>query len=112
MSWPDFLSIYVPILVAILLCRVVPLFALRGRALPERAERAIGLIPPAAFAALVTNDLLQPATLATDPLGGLLPLVSAAVVAVVARRTKSLIWCALVGMGVYALLLMAFGRLG
>lgn len=111
MSWTDFLAIYVPVFVAILLCRVVPFFALRGRTLPERAERAIGLIPAAAFAALVANDLVQPSTFAADPVGGVLPLVSAAVVAVVARLTKSLIWCALAGMGVYAVLLLVTGRL-
>ena len=35
-----------------LACRVIPLFALKGRSLPEGVERALGFIPPAAFAAL------------------------------------------------------------
>lgn len=105
MSVQEFLVVYACVLAAILACRVIPLFALRGRALSPRVEEAIGLIPSAAFAALVANDLLQPQTFVQDPVSALLPLVAAAVVLVVARKTKSLIWCALVGMAVYWLLL-------
>ena len=99
MSERDFLVFYVCVLAAILACRCVPLLALKGRELSPRVSEALGLIPPAAFAALVANDLC-------DPAAGLswTALLAAALVVVVARRTGSLIWCALVGMAGYALL--------
>ncbi|WP_417229808.1 AzlD domain-containing protein [Thermophilibacter sp.] len=99
MSERDFLVFYVCVLAAILACRCVPLLALKGRELSPRVSEALGLIPPAAFAALVANDLF-------DPAAGLswTALLAAALVVVVARRTGSLIWCALVGMAGYALL--------
>lgn len=99
MSWEDFLIFYVCVLAVILACRCVPLFVLKGRELSPRVSEALGLIPPAAFAALVANDLF-------DPVAGLAwqPLVAAALVVVVARRTGSLIWCALTGMAAYAAL--------
>ena len=99
MSERDFLVFYVCVLAAILACRCVPLLALKRRELSPRVSEALGLIPPAAFAALVANDLF-------DPAAGLswTALLAAALVVVVARRTGSLIWCALVGMAGYALL--------
>lgn len=99
MSERDFLVFYVCVLAAILACRCVPLLVLKGRELSPRVSEALGLIPPAAFAALVANDLF-------DPAAGLswTALLAAALVVVVARRTGSLIWCALVGMAGYALL--------
>lgn len=99
MSQGEFLVFYLCVLVVILACRCVPLLALKGRALSPRVSDALSLIPPAAFAALVANDLF-------DPVAGIsVPGVAAAlVVAVVARRTGSLIWCALVGMAAYAAL--------
>ncbi len=99
MSQGEFLVFYLCVLVVILACRCVPLLALKGRALSPRVSDALSLIPPAAFAALVANDLF-------DPVAGIsVPDVAAAlVVALVARRTGSLIWCALVGMAAYAAL--------
>ena len=99
MSQGGFLVFYLCVLVVILACRCVPLLALKGRALSPRVSDALSLIPPAAFAALVANDLF-------DPVAGIsVPGVAAAlVVALVARRTGSLIWCALVGMAAYAAL--------
>ncbi|HIZ46324.1 MAG TPA: AzlD domain-containing protein [Candidatus Olsenella pullistercoris] len=99
MSQGEFLVFYLCVLVVILACRCVPLLALKGRALSPRVSDALSLIPPAAFAALVANDLF-------DPVAGIsVPGVAAAlVVALVARRTGSLIWCALVGMAAYAAL--------
>ena len=99
MSSTDFLVFYVCVLAVILACRCVPLLALGGRALSPRVSEALGLIPPAAFAALVANDLFDPATAPNVP-----ELLAAGVVVLVARRTGSLIWCALVGMGAFALL--------
>lgn len=99
MSWDDFLVFYGCVLAVILVCRCVPLFVLKGRELSPRVSEALGLIPPAAFAALVANDLF-------DPAAGFAwqPLAAAALVVVVARRTGSLIWCALTGMAAYAVL--------
>lgn len=99
MTTSEFFIFYVCVLAVILLCRCVPLLALKGRELSPRVSDALGLIPPAAFAALVANDLFDPAKdLSWEP------LVAAAVVLLIARKTGSLIWCALVGMGSYALL--------
>ena len=51
MSLESFLVIYLCCLVTMLLCRCLPLMALKGRTLPEGLVRALNLIPPAAFAA-------------------------------------------------------------
>lgn len=100
----DFLVIYLCVLAAIVACRVLPMFLLKGRTLSPRVEEAFSLIPVAAFAALVANDLLKPDAFANDPIQGLMPLVAALPVVVVAKKTGSLIWSAVVGMAVYALL--------
>ena len=94
MSMHDFFVVFATCLVTMLLCRCLPLFVLKGRQLPEGLARALGFIPPAAFAAGV-----WPAAM---------PLVAAAVVVVVARKTKSLLWCALAGCASYALLAFCF----
>ncbi len=60
MSWSEFAFIGIACAVTILVCRVVPVFALRGRDLPSRLSQALAFIPPAAFAALISNDLLAP----------------------------------------------------
>ena len=60
MGWGDFLVVFACCAVTMLVCRTVPLFALKGKQLPEGVEQALGFIPPAAFAALVANDLLTP----------------------------------------------------
>ena len=99
MSTQDFLVFYLSVLAVILVCRCAPLFALKGRALSPRVTEALGLIPVAAFAALVANDLFDPASGLSVP-----GLLASVVVVAVARRTGSLIWCALGGMGAYALL--------
>lgn len=99
MSATEFLIFYVCVLAVILACRCVPLLTLKGCELSPRVSEALGLIPPAAFAALVANDLFDPST---GP--SWTALVAAAAVVVVARRTGSLIWCALVGMASFALL--------
>lgn len=105
MSTHEFLIVYIGVLSTMLLCRCVPLFVLKGRELSPKVSEALGLIPAAAFAALVANDLIQPAAFVANPIAGLLPFVAAAVVLVVARKTGSLIWCAVVGMVAYAALL-------
>ena len=92
--------------VTMLACRVLPLFLLKGRELPPRVSEALGYIPSAAFAALVANDLLTPGMFDAGIWPAAAPLVAALAVVVVARLTKSLLWCAIAGVVVYALLLM------
>lgn len=104
MSITEFLIVWLSCLVTMLACRCIPIFVLKGRDLPERLREALNLIPPAAFAALVANDLFSPTMFSAGLWPGLIPLISAALVIVVARATKSLIWCAVTGFVVYALL--------
>lgn len=105
MSWTTFLLIMLTCAATILACRVVPAFVLRGKSLSQDAQDVLGLIPPAAFAALVANDLLKPTMFDGGIVSGLIPLVAAVVVAVVALKTKNLLACAVVGVAIYALLL-------
>lgn len=104
MNLTEFFIVFGCCAVTILICRVVPLFALKGRDLPESVVRALGFIPPAAFAALVANDLLTPGMFSAGLWPAAAPLVAAAVVVVVARLSKSLLWCAVAGCVAYALL--------
>lgn len=104
MSWGDFLIVFGSCAVTMLACRVIPLFALKGRSLPEGVERALGFIPPAAFAALVANDLLTPGMFDAGLWPAAAPLVASAAVVVVACTTKSLLWSAVTGVIAYALL--------
>ncbi len=102
----DFAIILGCCMCTMLVCRVAPLFLLKGRELPESVSQALGFIPPAAFAALVANDLLTPGMFAEGfwPAGA--PLVAALVVVAVAVKTKSLLACGIAGVVAYALLLM------
>lgn len=104
MDTQTFLLIFISCAITMLLCRVVPLFVLKGRNLPPALEEALGFIPPAAFAALVANDLLDPAMFANGVWEGSIPLVAAVVVGIIALKTKSLLWCALSGVAAYFLL--------
>lgn len=104
MSWGDFLIVFGCCAVTMLVCRVIPLFALKGRSLPEGVERALGFIPPAAFAALVANDLLTPGMFDAGMWPAAAPLIASAAVVVVACTTKSLLWSAVTGVVAYALL--------
>jgi branched-subunit amino acid transport protein len=104
MSLEEFLLIYVCCLATMLVCRCVPIFVLKGRDLPARLQEALNLIPPAAFAALVANDLFKPTMFAGDIATALFPLIAAAIVVVVARQSRSLVWCAITGVVSYAIL--------
>lgn len=106
MGWGDFLVVFACCVVTMLVCRVVPLFVLKGRNLPESVERALGFIPPAAFAALVANDLLAPGMFDAGIWPAAAPLLASGAVVIVGLKTKSLLWCALAGVAAYALLLM------
>ena len=104
-DWPQFWIVFATCALTMLACRVLPLFMLKGKKLPARVEEALGYIPPASFAALVANDLLTPGMFDAGlwPAGA--PLLAALVVVVVARLTKSLLWCGIAGVAVYALLM-------
>ena len=104
MSTQDFLVIWLLCTAVIMACRVVPIFALRGRELPSGVVEALGYIPPAAFAALVTNDLVSASMFDAGVWAGLMPIVAAVVVMVIAWRTKSMLWCCVCGVVAYVLL--------
>lgn len=106
MSWTDFAFIGLACAFTILLFRVIPVFALRGRDLPGWLSQALVFIPPAAFAALIANDLLSPTMFDAGIWPGALPLVATAIVIVVAIKTKSLVWCIVAGVGSYGLLML------
>ena len=69
-----------------------------------RLAQALGFIPPAAFAALVANDLLNPGMFDAGVWPAAIPLVAAVASALVAVKTKSLLWTAVAGVAVYAAL--------
>ena len=106
MPTSTFLIIAISCAITMLVCRTVPLLVLKGRTLPAGVSKALNLIPPAAFAALVANDLLSPDMFAQGVWPGLIPLIAAALVAVVGYKTKSLVWCIVVGIAAYALMLL------
>ncbi len=106
MSWTEFALIGLACAATILICRVVPVFVLRGRDLPGWLSQALNFIPPAAFAALIANDLLSPGMFDSGLWPAAIPLISALAVIVVALRTKSLVWCIVIGVGCYGLLLL------
>ena len=106
MSMSSFLIIYLCCLVTMLLCRCVPLLALKGRTLPDNLVRALNLIPPAAFAALVANDLFSPGMFDAGLWQGLMPLAAAALTMIVGYLRKSLVLCIVVGVGSYALMML------
>ena len=105
MTLVEYLIIFAGCLATMLACRVIPLFALKGHALSTTTQQALELIPPAAFAALVTNDLFKPDLFATGLWDGIMPLIAAAVVVAVAVKTKNLIGCAIVGVVMYVILM-------
>ncbi len=106
MSFADFLLIYALSLATMLLCRCIPIFVLKGKSLSPNVQEGLNLIPPAAFAALVANDLLSPTMFDAGWWPGLLPIAAALSVLLVARKSGSLIGCAITGVAAYALLSM------
>ena len=104
MTWAEFWVVLACCALTMLACRALPLFLLKGKQLPDAVSRALGFIPPAAFAALVANDLLSPGMFDAGLWPAAAPLVAALVVVVVAAKTKSLLWCAWAGVASYALL--------
>ena len=70
MSISDFFIVFVSCALTMLACRVLPVFLLKGKKLPETMVRALNFIPPAAFAALVANDLFDPAKISRRAMRG------------------------------------------
>lgn len=101
MSINELLLVWTGAFIVILARRAVSIFAPRGRALPLRVIEAPDLIPPAAFAALVANDLFSPAASAGGLWAGAMPLLTAAVVFLAAWRTKSMLRCCACGVAAY-----------
>ena len=109
MSVSDFLVLWLVSFGAIFACRVVPLLMLRGRALSVRVTTTLGYIPPAAFAALVANDLIVPGSMAAHGVWAtFVPWIASAAVAAIAWRTRSMLACCVAGVIAYVLL-MAMG---
>lgn len=65
MSWSRYALIMVPLVLAMLVYRAGPYVLLRGRALSSRVQGVLDVIPAAAFAALVANDLFGQANVYT-----------------------------------------------
>lgn len=105
MTMQDFLIVFACCLATMVACRCVPIFMLKGRDLPDGLQAALNLIPPAAFSALVANDLFKPGAFDTGLWPAAVPLVASIIVVVVARKTGSLIWCAVAGVAAYAVLM-------
>lgn len=104
MSWTSFFIVFGSCVLTMLACRVIPLFLLKGRELPEDVSKALGFIPPAAFAALVANDIFRPEMLGGGDFTTFVPLIAALPVVLVAWFTKSLIWSVVVGVAAFAAL--------
>jgi branched-subunit amino acid transport protein len=106
MSWGSFLIIMGVCIATMLASRVLPVFLLKGRELPQRLSEALGYIPPAAFAALVANDLFSASLLSGELWPAAIGWIAALPVVVVAVRFRSLLWCTIVGVVTYGLLLL------
>ena len=104
MTWPSFIIILACCSLTILICRVIPLFILKGKEIPQGVIDGLGFIPPAAFAALVANDLFTPGMFDAGLWPAATPLIAAALVVAVAYKTRSLIWSIVTGVLSYGLL--------
>lgn len=100
----EFLVLWLSSWAAIAFFRIAPAFALRGRTLSSRITEALGYIPPAAFAALVANDLVNPGAFDAGLWPALVPWIAAAGVVAVAVKTKSMLWCCVSGIVLYIVL--------
>ncbi len=106
MDITSFFIIFGCCLLTMLACRCLPVFLLKGKQLPPSMVRALNFIPPAAFAALVANDLFDPAKFASaDASQWAFPLIAAFAVLVIGAKTKSMAACIVVGVGAFAALM-------
>ena len=104
----EFLVLWLSSWAAIAFFRIAPAFALRGRTLSPRVTEALGYIPPAAFAALVANDLISPGAFDAGLWQGFISWIAAggvtSCVVAVAIKTKSMLWCCVSGIVLYIVL--------
>lgn len=104
MTINEFLLIWVVSSAEIATCRVLPALILRGRPLSYRITEALGYIPPAAFAALIANDLYSTQASAMGLWANVMPLIASMAVLLVAKKTRSMIWCCIAGVASYIVL--------
>lgn len=104
MTINEFLNIWVVSSAEIATCRVLPALVLRGRPLSYRITEALGYIPPAAFAALIANDLYSAQASAIGLWANIMPLIASMAVLLVAKKTRSMIWCCVAGVASYIVL--------
>lgn len=100
----EFLVLWLSSWAAIAFFRIAPAFALRGRTLSPRITEALGYIPPAAFAALIANDLVNPGAFDAGLWPALVPWIAATDVVAVAIKIKSMLWCCVSGIVFYIVL--------
>ena len=92
----EFLVLWLSSWAAIAFFRIAPLSL--------RVTEALGYIPPAAFAALVANDLISPGAFDAGLWQALIPWIASAGVVAVAIKTKSMLWCCVSGIVLYIVL--------
>ncbi len=102
-TWSEFLILLVCLVAAMTASRILPLMLLKGRKIPHTAARMLSLIPPAAFAALVVNDVTSPYFQAHDTSAFLVALLAALCVGITAYFKRSIVLCAVVGLVAYIL---------
>lgn len=107
MTWHQFIIIFSLTLIAMIACRVLPAFVLKGKQISPKVQTLLNLIPPAAFASLVANDLFKPGMFDSGFWPACIPLIATGIVILIARQTKSIIVCCLAGIGIYAVLMFA-----
>lgn len=88
MGWTEFALIGIGCALTILIFRTVPLFALRGRELPGWLSQALAFIPPAAFAALIANDIFSPGMFDAGLWPAMIPVIAALIVIPVAIKDE------------------------
>ncbi len=104
MSWTTFLILFASVFVTMLACRVLPAFILKGKQMSVRTKLCLNLIAPAAFGALVANDVFSVGMFDVGIWPGCMPILAALFVFYVAKKTNSMIICCLAGIGIYAVL--------
>ncbi len=105
MTWTEFGIIAISVIITMLICRVVPMFLLKGKELPEKVSRALNLIPAATFAALIANDLFSVGMFSNGLWEGMMPLIAAVLVCIAGYIKKSLVLCIVVGVASYAIMM-------
>ena len=104
MTINEFLLIWVVSSAEIATCRVLPALVLRGHPHSYRITEALGYIPPAAFAALIANDLYSAQASVTGLWANIMPLIASMAALLVAKKTRSMIWCCVAGVASYIVL--------